>query len=59
MFIVFILLLIGLYVILSIHGEINPNDVPKVDNFWKIDERLRKYKDEYFLEASIWRNGFR
>ena len=59
MFIVFILLLIGLYVILSIHDEINPNDVPKVDNFWEIDERLRKYKDECFLETSMWRNGFR
>lgn len=51
--IIIILLLIGAYIAIAIHDQMHPNDIPKIDNYWEIDESLRKYKEDYFLNYPI------
>lgn len=53
MLMIIILLLIGAYIAIATHDKMHPNDIPKIDNYWEIDESLRKYKDDYFLNYPL------
>jgi hypothetical protein len=59
MFIVFIVVLILLYLLIALHEKMHPNDVPKIDNYWEVEEQLRRYKDDYFLNAPLFTTRIR
>ena len=59
MLIAFIVLLIGLYIGIVIYERKHPQEVPKIDNYWDVDEQLRKYKDDYFLSSSMFTTRIR